>query len=150
MDQDALIALYENKRLLVLNTFITHPQQVESALAFAYYHRLAPIFHEDIARETYERDPYAEIYAVKADFMNAVTKYIDGHWLGKTLDHVEFYELEGHFGGRDARIALIHTIEYARIGRRFDDEVYAAIQRNAPMEANNLESKFEPKDVYLY
>lgn len=82
--------------------------------------------------------------------MNEVLDYIDKCWLDKCLDKIAFYDLETKFGGYQTnRMELIHTIEYARISRRFDDEVYNAIESNAPMEANSLSSTFEPKDVFF-
>jgi len=143
-------ALYEIKRQGFLIGYIQNRERFDDALAFAYENRLAPIFHEDIMRETHDEDPFAEAYAVTAEFMSAVVKFIDECWLNKALDEIEFYKLEDKFGGYKVnRIELIHTIEYARIAGRFDDTVYEAIEKNAPAEANSLDSSFSPTDVYF-
>lgn len=147
MDQQ-LIALYEIKRQSFLIGYIQNPGHFDDALAFAYFNRLAPIFHEDIMREKYDIDPFAEVYAVKAGFMNDVLKYVDERDAAGDHAAIEFYTLEDNFGGYKAnRIELIHTLEYARIDGRFNDDVWKAIERNAPAEANRLEKAFSPKDV---
>lgn len=149
MDQQ-LIALYELKRQSFLIGYIQNPENFDSALAFAYYNRLAPIFHEDSARENYEIDPFAEAYSVKADFIDEVLKYVDDREHEGDLTAIEFYNLEDKFGGYKAnRIELIYALEYARIDGRFNDAVWAAIERNAPAEANNLQKEFSPKDVHF-
>ncbi|WP_441460169.1 hypothetical protein [Burkholderia thailandensis] len=147
MDQQ-LIALYELKRQSFLIGYIQNPKHFADALAFAYFNRLAPIFHEDIMREYYGSDPFAEVYAVKADFMNEVLKYVDECEHQGDFTAIEFYNLEDKFGGYKAnRIELIHTLEYARIDGRFSEKVWNAIEHNAPSEANRLEQAFSPKDV---
>ncbi|AGR73280.1 MULTISPECIES: hypothetical protein [pseudomallei group] len=149
MDQQ-LIALYELKRQSFLIGYIQNPENFDSALAFAYYNRLAPIFHEDSAREKYESDPFAEAYSVKAEFIDEVLKYVDDREHEGDLTAIEFYNLEDKFGGYKAnRIELIYALEYARIDGRFNDAVWAAIERNAPAEANNLQKEFSPKDVHF-
>lgn len=150
MTDNVLVAIYETKRQNLLTAFIQNPDRFDPALAYAYEKRLAPIFHEDIARETYGSDPFADIYAVKADFMDEVLTYIDDRALAKDFDAIQFYNLEAKFGGHHSnRVELLHTIEYARIARRFSDEVYTAIESNAPIEANSIDATFEPKDVYF-
>ncbi|MFM0035175.1 hypothetical protein [Paraburkholderia strydomiana] len=147
MDQQ-LIALYELKRQSFLIGYIQNPENFDDALAFAYFKRLAPIFHEDSMREKYDGDPFAEVYAVKADFMDEVLKYVDHRDLAGDHSAIEFYNLEDKFGGYKAnRIELIHTLEYARIDGRFSGDVWKAVERNAPAEANRLEKTFSPKDV---
>jgi hypothetical protein len=143
-----LIALYEIKRQTFLNGFIQNPDRFSSALAYAYYNRIAPIFHETSAHEAYGRvDPFEEIYAVKRDFVDKVTKYVDERWRAKDFEAIAFYSLEDKFGGKGSRVELIGTLEYARINRLFDDAVWKAIDSNAPVEAHGLESTFTPKDV---
>src|SRR5690606_22693060 len=120
------------------------------AHAFAVQNRLAPIFHENILRETYGEDPFEEVYAVKADFITEVLKYVDERWLAEDFDALGFCNLEGKFGGyKTNRVELIHSLEYMRIDGRFDDKVWAAIEANAPAEANSLDSTFSPKNVYF-
>lgn len=143
-----LIALYEIKRQGFLLGYIQNPDRFGDALAFAYYHRIAPVLHEDIARETYDGDPFEDIYAVKRDFILEVLKYIDERDLAGDHDALGFYKLEEQFGGyKTNRMELIHALEYIRIEGRFDDKVWAAIESNAPAEANSLEAKFSPQDV---
>lgn len=147
---DQLIALYELKRQSFLLGYIQNPERFSDALAFAYFNRIAPVFHEDIARETYDSDPFEEIYAVKRDFALTVLKYIDERVLADDLEAIEFYKLEDKFGGYKAnRIELIKALEYARIDGRFDSNVWTAIESNAPVEANSLDATFSPQDVYF-
>lgn len=141
-------ALYELKRQGFLIGYIQNPDSFDDALAFAYENRLAPIFHEEIMRESHGEDLFAEAYVVTAEFMSGVVKFIDECCNNKTLDKIEFSELEDKFGGYKAnRIELIRTIEYARISGRFDDTVYSAIEQNAPIEARSLDSSFSPTNV---
>lgn len=143
-------ALYEIKRQSFLIGYIQNPDRFDAALAYAYEHRIAPVFHEQIAREQYEEDLFADAYAVSADFMDEVYAYMDECDLNNQLHELEFYKLEDRFGGyKRNRIELIRTIEYARISGRFSDNVYKAIEKNAPVEANHLDDKFEPKDVFF-
>lgn len=145
-----LIALYEVKRQSFLLGYIQNQDHFDDAHAFAQLKRLAPIFHENILRETYGEDPFEDGYAVKADFITDVLKYVDDKWLEKDFEAIGFYNLETHFGGyKTNRIELIHALEYMRIDGRFDDSVWKAIESNAPAEANSLDSKFSPKDVYF-
>ncbi|MBU9402258.1 hypothetical protein [Burkholderia multivorans] len=149
MDQQ-LVALYELKRQSFLIGYIQNPEHFDSALAFAYFNRLAPIFHEDSTREKHGGDPFAEVYSVQADFMDEVLKYVDDREHEGDFTAIEFYNLEDKFGGYKAnRIELIYTLEYARIDGRFNDEVWAAIERNAPSEATQLQKEFSPKDVHF-
>lgn len=143
-----LVALYEIKRQSFLLGYIQNPGNFSDALAFAYYHRIAPIFHEDIARETHGKDPFDEVYAVKREFISDVLKYVDERWAANDLQAIGFYNLEDKFGGYKAnRVELIHALEYARIDGRFDETVWSAVQGNAPIEANTLAAKFSPNDV---
>lgn len=139
-----LVGLYELKRQSFLIGYIQNSDRFNSALAFAYYHRIAPIFHENLARETYGRDPFEDIYAVKASFIDKVTKYVDECWRNNTLDKIEFYKLEAKFG---ERMELIFALEYARIDGRFDERVWRAIESNAPIEAKPLAHSFPPEEV---
>ena len=143
-----LVALYEIKRQSFLSGYIQNPDRFSNALAFAYEHRLAPIFNERIMREVYDGDPFEDVYAVKAEFMEAVIKYVDDKWLAKDLSKIGFYDLEDKFGGHQTnRVELIYTLEYARISRLFDDNLWKAIESNAPVEANSLAATFGPEDV---
>lgn len=146
-----LIALYEVKRQAFLNSYLQNRERFSDALAFAYHHRIAPAFHENIARERYGGDPFDEVYAVKRDFIEEVTRYVDDCALADDFEAIGFYKLEDKFGGYKAnRIELIYALEYARIDGRFDEKVWKAIEANAPMEANRLRSKFSPEDVEFY
>lgn len=143
-----LVALYEIKRQSFLIGFVQSPERFDSALAFAYYHRMAPYFHDSMVREKYGVDPYEEVYHVKRELMDQVLKYVDECDLQKKYDEIEFYKLEDRFGGyKTNRIELIYTLEYARIARRFNTNVWAAIEKDAPAEAGTLLAQFEPKDV---
>lgn len=142
--------LYEIKRQNFLIGYIQSPSNFNPALAYAYEHRLAPIFHEEIAREGYGEDLFANVYRVPADFMNEVLKYIDECDLNDKLSEIQFGKLEDKFGGYKAnRMELIRTIEYAKIDGRFGEKVYQAIEEDAPVEGKNFSDSFEPKDVHF-
>lgn len=143
-----LIALYEIKRQAFLIGYIENPERYSDALAYAYYHRVSPIFHEQSARETYGTDPFEEVYAVKTEFMEEVLDFVDKCDLDKNYSAIEFRSLEDRFGGYKAnRIELIFTLEYARIDGRFDKNVWDAIKINAPLEAHHISATFSPLDV---
>lgn len=143
-------ALYEIKRQNFLIGYVQNPERYDDALAYAYENRIAPVFHEAIMREAHEEDPFEDAYSISADFVNRVLKHIDELWLEKKFDEVGFYDLETHFGDHhEYRVELIHILEYARIAGRFDDELYAAVEANAPAEANSIDSSFSPSDVYF-
>ncbi|MEQ9608782.1 MAG: hypothetical protein RLN99_14055 [Kiloniellaceae bacterium] len=126
--------------------YIQNPDRFSDALAFAYFHRVAPVFHEVIAYETYDSDPFDEVYAVKRDFINEVLKYIDECDHAGDYDALGFYKLEDKFGGyKTNRMELLYALEYIRIDGRFGDEVWKAIESNAPAEANSIEATFSPK-----
>lgn len=145
-----LVALYEVKRQSFLLGYLQHPHLFSDAHAFAVQHRLAPIFHENILREVYGGDPFEEVYAVKADFISNVLKYVDERWLAKDWDALGFYNLEEKFGGyKTNRIELIHSLKYMRIADRFDDAFWKAVEANAPSEANSIKRTFSPADVYF-
>jgi len=145
-----LIAIYELKRQAFLLGYIQNREHFSDALAFAYYHRVAPIFHEAIMKETYAEDPFDDVYAVKKEFVSDVLKYVDEQSLAGNLQAIEFYKLEDRFGGyKTNRIELIRALEYARIDRRFDEKVWAAIESNAPAEANSLEATFSPSEIHF-
>lgn len=147
---DQLIALYELKRQTFLLGYIQNPGAFSDALAFAYYHRVAPIYHEQIARESYDSDPFEDVYKVKAEFIDEVTEYIDERVRADDYEAVGFYNLEEKFGGyKTNRMLLIYALEYTRIDERFDAKVWAAVEANAPTEANPLKATFTPKDVYF-
>ncbi len=146
-----LAALYEIKRQAFLIGYLQNPRKFSDALAFAYSHRMSPIFHEQSARQMYGGDPFEEVYWIKSDFITDLLKYIDEHDLAKDYEPLEFYNLEETFGGYKAnRIELIYALEYIRISGRFNDEVWKAIERNAPMEANSIDSTFSPDEVEFH
>ena len=143
-----LIALYEIKRQTFLLGYVQNPNLFSPALAYAYYHRMVPIFHEAIARD--DVDPFDGIYSVKADFIEQVTRYIDERDLAGDLQAVEFYKLETRFCGHHVnRADLIRSLEYTRIDGRFGSDVWAAVESNAPTEASSLRSTFSPRDVHF-
>lgn len=150
MVDDQLVALYEIKRQSFLIGYIQNPDRFSDSLAFAYFHRIAPIFHENSAREVYDSDPFEAIYAVKAEFIRDVLKYIDQRDLEGDLAAIGFYNLEDMFGGYKAnRVDLIYALEYARIDGRFGENIWKAIEGNAPTEANSLAASFSPRDVHF-
>lgn len=150
MADPVLIALYETKRQQFLTSFIENPSRFSKSLAYAYEHRLDPIFNEAIQRETYGTDPFKEVYAVKGKFIEDVLRHIDTLDLAGRHDELAFYTLEEQFGGYKAnRMELIFAIEYMRINGRFDDRVYDAIAANAPSEAKPIASTFGPDDVFF-
>lgn len=142
-----LTALYELKRQTFLLGYVQNPDRFSDALAFAHANRIAPIFHENIARETHGDDPFAEIYGVKADFISDLMKYVDDRDLAGDHQALEFYKLEDKFGGRSNRIEILHALEYARIDGRFNQTVWDAVVSNAPAEANTIDQSFSPADV---
>jgi len=145
-----LAALYEVKRQSFLIGFIQNPDHFNPALAFAYFNRVAPIFNEYLDREAHGFDPFDAVYAVKADFVESVTKFVDKHWLAKNFSAIGFYDLEANFGGHHTnRVELIKVLEYARIAGGFDEATWKAIEANAPIEATDLAAKFSPSDVYF-
>lgn len=145
-----LVALYEVKRQSFLLGYLQHPNLYSKAHAFAVLNRLAPIFHENIAREIHGADPFEDVHAVKADFISSVLKYVDERWHAKDFDALGFYKLEEKFGGYKVnRIELIHSLGYIRIDGRFDDAVWSAVEANAPSEAKPINSTFSPSDVYF-
>jgi hypothetical protein len=151
MSDDLITALYETKRQNFLIGFIQNPSNFNPALAYAYYHRMAPVFHEDTVREIYESDPFEKAYWIKADFINEVLKYVDELDLANNHEDLKFSKLEDHFGGYKAnRMELRCIIEYARIEGRFTDDFYEAISDMAPVEAKHYAKTFEPKDVHFY
>ena len=143
-------ALYEVKRQNFLIGYIQNPERFDPALAYAYEHRIAPIYHEAIMREVQGEDPFEEAYFVSSEFAIKVTKHMDELWLDKKFYELGFYDLEDKFAGyHENPIELLRVIEYARISRRFDDELYTAVEANAPMEANKIDATFSPTDVYF-
>ncbi len=150
MPDPNLIALYETKRQNFLTAFIQNPDRFSKSLAYAYEKRLDPIFNEQIQRETYEADPFADVYAVKGDFIEELLKHIDTLDSAGKHDELGFYTLEGKFGGnRASRMEIAAAIEYMRIDGRFNAKVYMAIESDAPMEVNPIASTFGPNDVYF-
>ena len=149
MDRN-LLALYEVKRLQFLMGYVQFPNKISDAHAFAVFHRMAPIFHENILREVHGEDPFDDAYAVKKEFITEVLRYVDERWLEKDFDALGFYNLEEKFGGyKTNRIELIHSLEYMRIDGRFDDAFWNAVEANAPAEANSIDSTFTPEEVYF-
>src|SRR5690606_31612017 len=86
--------LYELKRQNFLIGFAQSPKHFNSALAYAYEHRIAPVFHEEITREKYGEDLFKGVYSVSADFMDEVYAYMDECDLNETLGELAFYKLE--------------------------------------------------------
>jgi hypothetical protein len=142
-----IVALYELKRQGFLLGYLQNPDRFSNSLAFAYYNRIEPIFHENIERETYDEDPFSDVYAVKGVFMRKVFSFIEENQRAGKLDKIGFYDLENEFGSRENRVEIIHTLEYARIDGRFNDDVWGAVVKNAPIEANDLDDSFGPNDV---
>lgn len=148
MSKELLIATYETKRMLVLTSFVNSPRLILPALAYAYEKRLAPILHEEIAREKYGLDPFDEIYPVKAEFMHRLLKDVDEKWLAKDFASLAFNEIEDRFGGYKVnRLEIAHTLRYAFLSGSFEDDVWTAIKKNAPSEAYSINRKFEPEDI---
>ena len=145
-----LVALFELKRQTFLLGYIQSPDKIDDAHAFAVQNRVAPVFHENISRETHGGDPFADVYAVKEDFIIEVLRYVDKRWLEKDFDALGFYKLEDKFGGYKAnRVELKHALEYIRMTGRFDSAFWTAVESDAPAEATSLDSEFSPKDVYF-
>ncbi|WP_244120958.1 hypothetical protein [Burkholderia gladioli] len=131
--------------------YIQSPGNFNEALAFAYYHRIAPIFHENIFRENFDKDPFEDVYVVKADFVDGVLKYVDEQERMGNLEAIAFGNLEDKFGGYKAnRMELLYALEYTRITGRFHDAVWKAIEHNAPLEASSVDSTFPPEAVTFY
>jgi hypothetical protein len=132
-----MTAAFETRCFLFLSTFLQHHERMDKALAYAHG----------------GTDCHAAVYAVKEDFIDKLSKYLDNKWLaakqGAKLEGVAFYDLEDKFGGRAVRSALIHCIRYFWLQDAFDEELYKAIEAHAPMEAHGLTSEFGPDDVSL-
>lgn len=149
-DTMSIEALYEIKRQGLLLGFISNPDKFDPALAYAHQHRLSPIFNEEILREAYGQDPFEQAYWIKSSFVDDVTKYIDELFRKKDYAGLAFNEIEDRFGGYKAkRMELRAVIEYARIKGLFDDAVYGAIEKDAPIEVAPISSSFSAKDVYF-
>lgn len=150
MTETLLAAIYETKRQNFLIGFVNHPERFDPALAFAYYHRAAPIFHENDLRETEGGDPFENIYSVKRQFILDVTNDVDKNWLDGTLENVQFNKLEDRFGGYKAnRMEILLALEYCRIAGRFDDALFDAVVAGAPIEASKIDATFKPEDIYF-
>ncbi|MCO5153398.1 MULTISPECIES: hypothetical protein [unclassified Shinella] len=142
-----LQAAYEVKRQGFLTGFLQSPANFEPALAYAHQKRLAPYFHEHGMKETHGGDPFDAVYAVDNSFIDSLMAYVDQNWRAGTLANVEFYNLESLFGGMGSRIAILHTLEYARIAGRYSDPLYDAVTSNAPIECQTIDATFAPSDV---
>lgn len=143
-----LVALYETKRQAFLLGYMQHPDKFDDAHAFAVQKRMAPIFHEGIMRETYDRDPFADVYSIREEFVTEVLNYVDKQWQAEDWESLAFNNLEEKFGGyKTNRMELVYILEYSRIARRFDENLWRAIEANAPTEASPLDSSFSPQDV---
>ena len=144
------IALYEIKRQAFLIGYIQFPDKFSSSLAYAYDRRIAPIFH-DVAecKGVAKEDPFSDAYVISEDFASDVIEYVEHEWLAKNLKAVEFYKIEEKFGGRAKRAEIKFVLEYAKIDRRFDKDLWDAVVRNAPSEANNIKDTFTPDDIYF-
>ncbi len=142
-----LVALYELKRQSLLLGYVQNPSMISDGLAFAYENRVAPVLHENIAREVHGGDPFEDVHSVKADFVLDVLKHVDELDKAGNYKDLAFYNMEDHYGGRGIRVELIHALEYIRIDGRFDDKVWKAVEANAPAEANRIASSFSAKDV---
>lgn len=150
MNETLLAALYETKRQNFLIGFVNNPERFDAALAFAYYHRIAPIFHENDLRETEGGDPFDSVYSVKRQFVMDVANDVDKNWLDGTLENVQFNKLEDRFGGYKAnRMEILFVLEYCRIAGRFDDALFAAVAAEAPLEASTIDATFTPEDVFF-
>ncbi|MFC3074930.1 hypothetical protein [Shinella pollutisoli] len=147
MNDNLLRALYETKRQSFLLGFIQAPDRFDSALAFAYQHRIEPIFHEQTAREIYGGDPFSSVYAIDAAFVDSVSKYIDANSDEKKSENLTFCKMEDEFGGRAVRMKLRYALEYIQLSERFEQSDFEAILRHAPAEAKKLVTEFTPQDV---
>jgi hypothetical protein len=81
LERELLIAAFETRRFLYLMAFLQHPEHVNKALAFAWNERICPIYHRTVEREVHGVDCFSEIYEVKEDDIDELTKYIDGRRL---------------------------------------------------------------------
>lgn len=80
--------------------------------------------------------------------MHKVMKFVDDRWLAKDLKAVAFNRIEQEFGGyKTHRLEICHTLRYAWLNHRFDQEVWDAIKKDAPSEAFSITQKFKPEDV---
>ena len=144
-----LVALYELKRQTFLIGYIQNPNLFSASLAYAYLNRVAPVLNELVQRESYESDPYKDIYSVNARFVNDLLDYIADRSENNNFEDIGFYKLEQTFDARADRVKLKHALEYARINGLFDEVVWKAVVSDAPLEANRLASTFNPKDVHF-
>lgn len=145
-----LAAVYEAKRQSFLAGFVGNPEFFDASLAYAYLHRMAPFFHETDVKESYGEDVFDDVYAIKSSFVDGLTKYMDECWRRGDLNALAFSNLEDLFGGyRTNRSEIICVLEYAKINGRFDENVWAAVEQGAPVEALGLKSTFCPEDVFF-
>lgn len=148
MSKELLIAAYETQRMLVLSAFASAPRLVPKEMAFAYEHRLAPVRNAALLREAHGLDPFEDIYPVKGAFMESVIAFVDEKWRAEDFEGMAFERLENHFGGYKAnRMEIAHTLHYAFLAGLFDDKVYAAILKSAPMEAHGITRAYGPEDA---
>jgi hypothetical protein len=99
-------------------------------------------------RERHGLDPFEAIHPVKGEFMRRLTEFVDEKWRAGDLKAIAFDKLEDAFGGYKAN-RIAYTLRYAFLDGRFDDNVYAAIQRHAPVEAQGMTRPFELDEAAL-
>ena len=153
VERDLLIAAFETRRFLYLTEFMHYPDHVHTALAFAWSERICPIYHRTLEREAHDVDCFSAVYKVKPDDMDELIQHLNDRRLhtreGEPITGVVFYELEAKFGKRIDRSGLIDCIRYCFLADAFDDELYRAIEANAPVEAHHLMRDFSPEEVEL-
>ncbi|GBQ07308.1 hypothetical protein [Saccharibacter floricola] len=140
---DSLFAkeLYEIKRQTFLNGFIQNPDHFSEALAFSYYHRISPIFHEgDDGVSLYE-----DVYEVSTCFASRIIKYIDDNFFGQSDKKMTFSHLEGEFG-KENRWNIYLVLTYAKLDVRFNYKLWDDISSDSPFGIDGIPSKFLPEE----
>ena len=144
-----VIRLYEIQRQAYLIAFKQSPDDFSQARAYAYQHRVAPIFDQAALLELHQGDPFEDAYAASSDFANRVTRRVDELWRGEKWAELAFSRLEDEFGGYKAqRMELAAVLGYARLHGLYDDAVWSAIGHYAPIEAT-LPTSFSKDDVFI-
>jgi len=151
MDREILIALFEARRLAYLTAFVQLPKNTNPALAYAYEHRIYPLFHKNVEKESYgealERyDPFDSIYPANREFVEALTNRVDELWRAKNWTELGFYKLEDEFKDR---MKIFHVLRYSFLADRFDTKTYEAIEADAPVEAHGIMEPYSSEEVEL-
>ncbi len=95
--------------------------------------------------------PFGDMFEVSDEMISSLLNRLDKPWMAEQ-PLPTFYDLESELGGRFGqhspggwnRGKLYAALRYARIARRFDDRLFAALLNDsgAPSECNGLMDEF--------